>query len=128
MRGDPIFGALYRWRVCERLAIIFIALASIVFGAAPSFAAPQLPADPPATVVFWESNFPAADTAAPNRAQIETLIPGAKFSGDDDLQKSLALETTRLLVLPYGSAFPEDAANAIHTFLERGGNLLVLGG
>ena len=36
--------------------------------------------------------------------------------------------STRLLVLPYGSAFPENEWPAILKFLERGGNLLVLGG
>jgi hypothetical protein len=35
---------------------------------------------------------------------------------------------TRLLVLPYGSAFPEESWSIIHAFLDRGGNLLVLGG
>ena len=96
-----------------------IVLGSIAIGVAPSYGAGQVPVVAPSTVVFWESNFPAADTAAPSPAQIETLIPGAKFSGDDELQKSLALDSTRLLVLPYGSAFPEDAASAIHSFLER---------
>jgi hypothetical protein len=32
------------------------------------------------------------------------------------------------LVLPYGSAFPEESWPAIKSFLDRGGNLLVLGG
>jgi hypothetical protein len=33
-----------------------------------------------------------------------------------------------LLVLPYGSAFPEKAWEEIHRFLQNGGNLLALGG
>ena len=40
----------------------------------------------------------------------------------------LAAPSTRLLVLAYGSAFPEQAWPAIKHFLDRGGNLLVLGG
>ena len=128
MSRQTIFGTQYRWRVYWRRSAFLIVLGSIAIGVAPSYGAGQVPVVAPSTVVFWESNFPAADTAAPSPAQIETLIPGAKFSGDDELQKSLALDSTWLLVLPYGSAFPEDAASAIHSFLERGGNLLVLGG
>jgi hypothetical protein len=41
---------------------------------------------------------------------------------------SLKQPTGRLLVLPYGSAFPEKAWPEIYDFLHRGGNLLVLGG
>ncbi len=128
MLGEMIFGTLHGWRVCGRVSVFFIVLGSIVFGVSPSFGATREPVDPPPTVVFWENNFPAADTSAPSRTRLEALTQDAKFSDDDELQKSLALETTRLLVLPYGSVFPEDAASAIRSFLERGGNLLVLGG
>ncbi len=39
-----------------------------------------------------------------------------------------ALDNSELLVLPYGSAVPTDAWKAIESYLQRGGNLLVLGG
>ena len=45
-----------------------------------------------------------------------------------DLPRLLADPTTKLLVLPYGSAFPEADADAITQYLQRGGNLLTLGG
>jgi hypothetical protein len=45
----------------------------------------------------------------------------------DALSRALA-SPARLLVLPYGSVFPEEAWPAIKQFLDRGGNLLVLGG
>jgi hypothetical protein len=41
---------------------------------------------------------------------------------------SLKESESRLLVLPYGSAFPEDVWEEIYQFLQRGANLLVLGG
>ena len=40
----------------------------------------------------------------------------------------LRYEGADLLVLPYGSACPTDAWNAIRTYLHAGGNLLVIGG
>jgi aryl-phospho-beta-D-glucosidase BglC (GH1 family) len=40
----------------------------------------------------------------------------------------LASPDAKLLVMPYGSAFPEEAWPAIYAYLQRGGNLLTLGG
>src|SRR5690242_19921317 len=60
------------------------------------------------TVVFWESGFPAADTAAPTREQIGTMLPGAAIADASHLAEGLAAKETRLLVMPYGSAFPEE--------------------
>ncbi len=54
------------------------------------------------------------------------MLPHAQAVGADELGSALA--GARLLVLPYGSAFPEEAWPAIKQFLDRGGNLLVLGG
>jgi len=79
-------------------------------------------------VVFSESNFPAADSAAPTGTQLASLFPSANMKMADQLPTALSLSSTRLLVLPYGSAFPEQAWPAINHFLEGGGNLLVLGG
>jgi hypothetical protein len=85
-------------------------------------------ASPPSTVVFWEDGFPTTDTAAPNRAQLSPLVDGRSFTGAQQLNEALDRAETQLLVLPYGSAFPEEAWPAIYRFLERGGNLLALGG
>ncbi len=79
-------------------------------------------------VVFSEAGFPAADSPAPLPGQLEGLLPGAQFANAEQLPARLAEPTTRLLVLPYGSAFPEADWEGIYQFLQRGGNLLVLGG
>ena len=78
------------------------------------------------TVVFYESDFPAADSVAAPRSVLEHALPGARFVSRSELQQ--VLPSANLLVLPYGSAFPEDAWPEIYSFLERGGNLLGLGG
>ncbi len=80
-----------------------------------------------AVVVFSEPGFPFADTAAPSQ-QLQTLLPGARFASTEQLPSLLRETTTRLLVLPYGSAFPESTWPDIYAFLQRGGDLLVLGG
>jgi hypothetical protein len=77
-------------------------------------------------VVFFEPGFPAADTAAPAREALQALLPAASFAEAAQLPERL--HRARLLVLPFGSAFPEPAWPAIERFLGRGGNLLVLGG
>lgn len=79
-------------------------------------------------IVFNESNFPSADSAAPTSTQLASLFPSANMKMADKLPAALSLSSSRLLVLPYGSAFPEQAWPAINHFLEGGGNLLVLGG
>ena len=79
-------------------------------------------------VVFAEENFPAADTPAPDLAQLKKLLPGARFATADQLPAALSEAETRLLAMPYGSAFPEQAWREILAFLEHGGNLLALGG
>jgi hypothetical protein len=81
-----------------------------------------------AVVVFWEDGFPAADTAAPSRGNLSAILPDAAFTVADQLADALAADETRLLVMPFGSAFPEDQWEAIRRYLERGGNLVVLGG
>ena len=82
----------------------------------------------PSVVVFWEDGFPAADTAQPRREQLAALLPAAGFTPLAQLDEALSANETRLLVLPFGSAFPESAWPDIFQFLERGGNLLVIGG
>jgi hypothetical protein len=77
--------------------------------------------------LFYEPGFPAVDTAAPGE-RLGGLLPGVVRAGDAALPAVLARRSTHLLVLPYGSAFPESAWPAIQAFLARGGNLLVVGG
>ena len=80
------------------------------------------------TAVFFDEGFPAADTAAPSQAELAGFVAGARFTSADQLDKNLSDSSTRLLIMPYGSAYPESAWPAIFAYLERGGNLLVLGG
>ncbi len=81
-----------------------------------------------AAVVFSESGFPAADAAGPSAHQFAALLPGARFARAGQFATLLKDPATRLLVLPYGSAFPEASWPEIFAFLKNGGNLLVLGG
>src|SRR5512138_2582511 len=70
-----------------------------------------------ATVVFWEDGFPTVDTVAPTRAALTAALPQATFAGAPELPQLLTGRETRLLVLPFGSAFPEAAWTAIYEFL-----------
>jgi hypothetical protein len=79
-------------------------------------------------VVLQETGLPAADSPTPSQQQLQKLLPGARFASTAQLATLLSESTSRLLVLPYGSAFPEEAWPSMHVFLQRGGNLLVLGG
>ena len=79
-------------------------------------------------VVFSEPGFPAADSAGPSSQQLAAAFPGTQMVNAGQLSAVLAAPATRLLVLPYGSAFPEDAWPATKHFLDHGGDLLVLGG
>src|SRR5271166_587820 len=84
-----------------------------------------------AAVVFSEPGFPAAvsaDSAGPSPQQLAVIFPGAQLADADHLRDALAAPSVHLLVLPYGSSFPEEVWPAIKAFLDRGGNLLVLGG
>jgi len=80
------------------------------------------------TVVLSEAGFPAADSVAPSPAQLASLLPGANFTAADQLASALKDPAAHLLVLPYGSAFPEQSWAEISAFLGRGGSLFVLGG
>ncbi len=80
------------------------------------------------TVVFSEPGFPTADTAPPSESALRAGLRHAEFVGAADLAGALARPTTNLLVLPYGSAYPEAVWPALLAYLERGGNLIVLGG
>jgi len=79
-------------------------------------------------VVLRDEGFPAADTASPPASQLQNLFPEARLASAQELPGLLESATTRVLVLPYGSAFPEDAWTSIEQYLQRGGNLLVIGG
>ena len=79
-------------------------------------------------VVLREAGLPSADSPAFPQAQLEKALTGARFVSADQLASALDDAASRLLVLSYGSAFPEENWPVIREFLQRGGNLLVLGG
>jgi hypothetical protein len=79
-------------------------------------------------VIFWQPGFPVADSVAPDEATLHVVFPNADFADAHQLPGALASSDADLLILPYGSAWPEADWNAILTYLDRGGNLVVLGG
>lgn len=105
-------------------------LAVLAFCVVSFFLAPSpLPAqDFSAAVVLREVGMPATDSPTLPPDQLEKLLPGARVATADQLGAHLVDPASRLLVLPYGSSFPEEDWPAIYSFLQRGGNLLVLGG
>ena len=100
-----------------------VAASLVLTGAAASVAQ-----DLSSVAVLDEPGFPTADSADVPDGTIRAALSGARFAGADDLGRILAGAGTRVLVLPYGSAFPEKAWPAVLGFLEKGGNLVVLGG
>lgn len=79
-------------------------------------------------VVLREANFPSADSPEVPQQELAQALPKARFASSGQLASLLSDPATRLLVLPYGAAFPEENWPAIYAFLQGGGNLLVLGG
>lgn len=81
-------------------------------------------------VVFWQDGFPSVATQPITRRALETALQGrdAEFAGIGALNDPSTLKGAGLLVMPYGSALPEEAWPEIRAYLDAGGNLLVLGG
>jgi hypothetical protein len=77
-------------------------------------------------VVFQETGFPTADSAPAPETLLRHALINPQFASAAELKEQLS--AAQLLVLPYGSAFPEDDWADIQSFLQRGGSLLVLGG
>ncbi len=82
------------------------------------------------TVVFWQSEFPTVASEPVDRPTLEQALDGMdpQFLDLNSLNDPAALKDADLLVLPYGSAVPTGAWNAIEGYLHAGGNLLVVGG
>ncbi len=81
------------------------------------------------SVVIWtEPGLPAADSSAATAAQLAQAFPKARVASTEQLPAQLADPQARLLILAQGSVVPEAAWSAIFGYLQRGGNLLVLGG
>jgi len=108
-----------------RNPVIFLLASLSLFASSLSLSAQ---AGASGAVVFTQPGFPSIDSASVSSQQLAAILPGAQLANADQLPAALATASNRLLVLPYGSAFPEEAWPAIKAFLDRGGNLLVLGG
>src|SRR6478736_884525 len=63
---------------------------------------------PSGAIVFSEPGFPVADSTA-SPAQIPSLLRGSQTASAEQLPALLRSPDTHVLVLPYGSAFPEVA-------------------
>jgi Beta-galactosidase len=81
-------------------------------------------------VVFWQPGFPTVESEPLTREVLVKALDGADpvFADEDALQRPATLENVDLLVLPYGSAVPVDSWSAIERYVQRGGNLLIIGG
>jgi hypothetical protein len=84
----------------------------------------------PRVAVFYEAGFPVVDIEAIPEADLRQALAGldAVWLSASGLAASLSRERYDTLVLPYGSAYPEEAWPAILRFLEGGGNLVNVGG
>src|SRR5215831_16049406 len=111
------------WVLTMRIFLISIALSLLAL--VPRLSHAQSKTDQ--VIVFTEPGFPTADSEAVLDRQLSSAFSGATFANADHLDESLS-ESSRLLVLPYGSAFPENSWPKIKAFLDKGGNLLVIGG
>ena len=80
------------------------------------------------TVIFWQPGFPSADSPAPSEPALRSAFSVAEFADTAHLGDALGASDADLFVLPYGSAWPEADWDAILRYLDRGGNLIVLGG
>jgi hypothetical protein len=81
--------------------------------------------------LFLAPGFPSVDARVVPSAVLEEALanlPVDRASTPDALAALLGEPDTRVLLLPYGSAFPLAAWPAIARFLRHGGSLVVLGG
>ena len=113
-----------------RAGILLFCLLACVSVAPAGLADTRIAADenPKGVVIFQEPGFSSADSAAPSAQYLRALLPGSTLANLDSFETFLNDPSTRLCILPYGSAFPEDAWSQLFSYLQRGGNLIVLGG
>ena len=83
----------------------------------------------PQTVVFHQEGFPAIESEEISTATLGSVLGGStRFVNVDELRSGDWIDGAKLLVLPYGSAFPVEAWPTVQGYLGKGGNLLLLGG
>ncbi|HOT01463.1 MAG TPA: hypothetical protein PLY66_10695, partial [Acidobacteriota bacterium] len=104
--------------------------AALVFGFASAAAAQVAPSDR-RIALFQADGFPATEAPVVPPAVLTEALAGLavdRYGDPTELAVRLDARDHAVLVLPYGSAFPLEAWDAIRTFLGAGGGLVVLGG
>lgn len=113
--------------VARACAVLCLALAGCL--TRPAVASGQVSA--PRIALFRADGFPTVDAPViPHTVLNEALenLPVDTLTSAVALGAALRRPRIELLVLPYGSAFPLDAWDAIRAFVRSGGSLVVLGG
>ncbi len=80
---------------------------------------------------FLSNGFPTVDAPVISPATLKKALDGLSveyFGNVGSLNEELNAGNFKALILPYGSAFPVGAWEAIHDFLLHGGSLVYLGG
>ncbi len=116
-----------RLSLLRALATVSLLIAPTVRAAAQT--APSMP-DRPRVAIFFEPAFPSIDAPAPDLAALRSALAAFDVAVLDSSALPAAFDGGRVdvLVLPYGSAFPQDGWPAIYRFLSLGGSFVNLGG
>jgi hypothetical protein len=80
---------------------------------------------------FLAKDFPTVDAPRISESTLKQVLSSYDveyFTDVKSMNEKLSATSYKLLMLPYGSAFPLDAWNSIRTFLNNGGSLVYLGG
>jgi hypothetical protein len=108
------------------------AVTTVLFLCAAPTVAQGVPSAPdrPRVAIFFDSAFPSIDAPAPDLAALRAALAAFDVAALDSSALQAALDAGRadVLVLPYGSAFPQDSWPAIDRFLSGGGRFVNLGG
>lgn len=118
------------------VSLVTTAVCSVLIGAFsltagnPSAQAPPAPPHGPRVAVFFEAGFPSIDIEPIPESAIREALAGIDmtFLGAGRLSTDLDASRFDVLVMPFGSAFPEASWPAILLFLEAGGSWVNLGG
>jgi Cellulase (glycosyl hydrolase family 5) len=116
----------------KHLSIYFLSVLSILFSVhSVATAHDHFNGSEKKVACFLAADFPTVDAPAIDQKILKESL--GKFNVEycktiDQLNTSLVAANIRVLVLPFGSAFPVDAWPAIQDFISRGGSLVLFGG
>ncbi|HLF19949.1 MAG TPA: hypothetical protein VI704_04090 [Bacteroidota bacterium] len=110
--------------------VIRFAAPAVLVLSLPQSAIPQVKPEKLKIAVLYETTFPVIDGMQITRQQLSAALSGRdlEFLSVDELQRKLKAKHFQLLITPYGSAFPKQAAQALYEFLQDGGNWVNIGG